>query len=237
MKMGSFVTSAAPLDAGSTEDSKQTVVELLEDKLRGRILGGEFSPGAFLRDIKMAEEHGVSRTTFRAAAQGLVARGLLRQIANRGFFVPHYGADDIVDITRLRGALEGEAVRMIVLNGVIPEGAYAAIEVMRETPRSAPASILAKADRDFHRAIIQASGSIRLQQSYAVLEGEIELLLVQRQAFYSDAREMVEEHEQLIKALRSRVFETARDAFVEHWEDLRIKLLKQDTAAVGKKTP
>ena len=44
---------------------------------------------------------------------------------------------------------------------------------------------------------------------------------------YGTAEEMALEHERLIKSLRSRHFDTAREAFKEHWEDLQIKLLDQ----------
>jgi hypothetical protein len=64
-------------------------------------------------------------------------------------------------------------------------------------------------------------------RTYSGLEGEVELLLVQRQAFYGTAEEMALEHERLVKSLRSRHFDTAREAFKEHWEDLQIKLLDQ----------
>lgn len=204
-----------------------TVVEGLASTLRARILNGDFAPGEFLRDLRMVEEYSVSRNTFRAAAQTLVAQGILRQIANRGFFVPSFGPDDVVDITRLRGVLEGEAVRMIVLSGAIPQDALQALEIMKEASRGDAANTLVAADKNFHRAIVAASASERLQRSYDVLEGEIELLLVQRQSFYEDPKEMYEEHKVLIESLRSRDFETARDAFVEHWDDLRIKLLRQ----------
>jgi len=86
---------------------------------------------------------------------------------------------------------------------------------------------LAAADRDFHRAIVDASGSARLKRTYAALESEIELLLLQRQDFYAAAEEMVEEHERLIASLRSRHYPIARKAFEEHWEDLKDKLLSQ----------
>ncbi|WP_197328520.1 GntR family transcriptional regulator [Ralstonia syzygii] len=203
-----------------------TAVELLASKLKARILNGDFEPGAFLRDMKTAEEFNVSRHTFRTAASLLVDRGLLRQIVNRGFFVPQFGPDDIVEITRLRGVLEGEAVRLLVLSGNIPEGSVRAVRTMKDAPHDAPPSLLAAADRDFHRSIVAASGSTRLQRSYDVLEGEIELLLLQRQAYCHAPKDMVDEHEQLLDAIRSRDFETARTAFEEHWDDLCVKLLR-----------
>jgi len=204
-----------------------SAVEVLTHALRRRILSGDFRPGEFLRDVKMCEEHSTSRHTFRTAAQVLVTQGLLRQIPNRGFVVPEFGPDDIVDITRVRGAIEGEAIRLIVLTGVIPSQALEAVDVMHGSNLSSDRSVLVAADRDFHRAIIAASGSVRLKRTYSDLEGEIELLLAQRQDFYATAEEMAEEHERLINCLRSRHYDTARDAFQEHWEDLQIKLLDQ----------
>jgi DNA-binding GntR family transcriptional regulator len=211
----------------NVEPLPASAVETLTHALRRRILSGDFHPGEFLRDVKMCEEHSTSRHTFRAAAQLLVTQGLLRQIPNRGFMLPEFGPDDIVDITRVRGAIEGEAIRLIVLTGVIPPLALEAVAVMHASTLSSDRSALVTADRDFHRAIVDASGSARLKRAYSNLEGEIELLLVQRQAFYGTAEEMALEHERLIKSLRSRHFDTAREAFKEHWEDLQIKLLDQ----------
>ena len=160
-----------------------TAVEALSSAVRKRILSGEFRPGEFLRDAKMCEEHSTSRHTFRTAAQALVNEGLLRQIPNRGFVLPEFGPDDIVDITRMRGAIEGEAVRIIVLTGLIPQQALDAVKVMRTSKLSSDKSTLVAADRDFHRSIIDSSASVRLRRMYATLESEIELLLVQRQIF------------------------------------------------------
>lgn len=209
----------------NVEISPASAVEHLTHALRQRILTGSYRPGEFLRDVKMCEEHSTSRHTFRTAAQVLVTQGLLRQIPNRGFVVPEFGPDDIVDITRVRGAIEGEAIRLIVLTGVLPHLALDAIDVMRRSTLASDRSLLVAADRDFHRAIIAASGSARLKRTYSDLEGEIELLLAQRQDFYGTAEEMAEEHERLISSLRSRHYDTAREAFQEHWHDLQTKLL------------
>ncbi|KAF1065610.1 GntR family transcriptional regulator (plasmid) [Burkholderia gladioli] len=210
------------------EPTRASIVTELADKLKTHILNGRFRPGEFLRDLRMAEEYEVSRHTFRSAAQLLVGDRILRQEANRGFYVPEFGPDDIVDVTRLRAVLEAEAVKVIVLNGKIPDGAIEAVETLRNAAPDAPRSLLVTADRDFHRAIISASGSPRLQRCYDMLEAEIELLLVQRQDHYDDPQTIVREHEHLIACMKSRDFETARDAFLEHWDDLRIKLIRSE---------
>lgn len=207
-----------------------SAVDALAQTLRKRILSGEFQPGEFLRDVKMAEEYATSRHTFRVAARTLVVQGLLRQIPNRGFFVPSFGPDDIVDITRLRGILEGEAVRMIVLTGNIPKSAIEAVQFMHDAKTLDDRSALVAADQTFHHAIIDACGSERLKNSYSILESEIELLLVQRQDFYENPKEMADEHTKLINSLKTRHFETARSAFLEHWSDLQIKLLGRDAS-------
>lgn len=204
-------------------DRVATVVESVAGALRARILGGEFAPGSFLRDVRMAEEHQTSRHTFRAAARSLVAEGLLRQEPFRGFYVPEFGPDDIVDITRMRALLEGEAVRTITQLGEIPSGALAALEVMRRRPKDA--AVLVAADRDFHRAIVTAGRSERLIRGYVALEVEIELLLTQRQGFYLDIGQMYDEHKDLIDGIKSRVTSIAIQAFQLHWVDLQNKLL------------
>ena len=209
-----------------TQPAKLSAVEVLAAKLKARILNGDFEPGEFLRDVKMAEEYDVARNTFRSAAQLLVSFGLLLKVPHRGFCIPEFGPNEIVDIARLRGVLETEAVRMIILSGVIPPDALSAVEKLRATPADAPRSEIVIADGDFHRAIIRASGSPRLQRSYAMLESEIELLLVLQQPCYEDPKQIVSDHEHLIECLRSRDFEIARAAFVEHWEDLSTKLLR-----------
>jgi Transcriptional regulators len=114
------MSASIPKPASVAEAARPTAVEALAEKLRTRILNGDFAPGEYLRDIRMAEEYEVSRNTFRTAAQLLVGRRILRQVANRGFFVPEFSADDIVDVTRFRGVLEAEAVKMIVHTGQIP---------------------------------------------------------------------------------------------------------------------
>jgi hypothetical protein len=68
----------------------------------------------------MCEEHSTSRHAFRTEAQVLVSQGPARQIPNRGIVVPEFGPEGIVDITRMRGANEGEAIRLIVLTRVMP---------------------------------------------------------------------------------------------------------------------
>lgn len=206
--------------------AKLSAVEVLAAKIKARILNGDFEPGEFLRDLKMADEYEVARNTFRSAAQLLVSFGLLVKVPHRGFCIPRFGPDEIVDIARLRGVLETEAVRMVILNGVIPPQALSAVERLRNAPADAPRSDIVLADGDFHRAIIRASSSPRLQRSYAMLESEIELLLVLQQPCYEDPKTIVSDHEHLIECLRSRDFETARTAFVEHWEDLSTKLLR-----------
>lgn len=222
---GKAVTESG-LKISSADDHGLTAVDAVAEALRKRILGGEFKPGEFLRDVKMAEQHETSRHTFRAAARTLVAQGLLRQEPFRGFSIPEFGPDDIVDITRMRSLLEGEAVRVIVELGIIPQAAEDAVEVMRHARRLKDVSILVTADRDFHRAIVQASQSVRLQRSYHVLESEIELLLTQRQGFYSEPRQMYDEHRELIDSLKSRRAGVAKEAFRLHWIDLQNKILE-----------
>ena len=59
--------------------------------------------------VMMCEEHfDLAARTPYSSPGARHARNWCVKIPNRGFVVPEFGSDDIVDITRLRGAIEGE---------------------------------------------------------------------------------------------------------------------------------
>lgn len=82
-----------PKPASVAETARPTAVEALVEKLKIRTLNGDVAPGEYLRDVRMAEQYEVSRSTFRRAALLLVGRRILRPVANRGFFVPEFSPD------------------------------------------------------------------------------------------------------------------------------------------------
>ena len=91
-----------------------SVVDAAADALRQMVLDGTLEPGARLRETDFSKRLGIARHTFRAATQILINEGLLRRSPNRGVQLTILDGADIIDIFRLREALELEAIRLVI---------------------------------------------------------------------------------------------------------------------------
>jgi DNA-binding GntR family transcriptional regulator len=193
-----------------------STVEAAANALRELILDGRLEPGARLRETEFAERLGIARHSFRAATQILIGEGLLHREPNRGVLVPVFAPNDLIDVFRLRTALELEAARLVVAGGVVPEAAEAAVRELSALPDDAPWRSVVEPDMRFHRAIIDAAGSERLARSYSTVQSEILLCLVWLRPHYERPAQVAAEHEELIEAIRDGDPRRAEDLFRAH---------------------
>jgi DNA-binding GntR family transcriptional regulator len=124
-------------------------MELVE-VLRGRIVSGAIAPDEAVKQDVLAAALGVSKIPLREALCRLEQDGLVRAVANRGFFVAPMMRADAEEVFALRLRLEP---------GVAARAAKRANEVERRL-----AQMLARRDegaeknRLFHLALIKPSG-------------------------------------------------------------------------------
>lgn len=76
-------------------------------RLRERIFAGEWGPGSFLDEVRLAEEMHISRTPLREALKVLTAEGLVRHEPRRGCFVAEVTEKDLDEIFPVLALLEG----------------------------------------------------------------------------------------------------------------------------------
>jgi len=81
--------------------------QLAASALRTALFNGDLSPGQRLVESELAEAHGVSRASVRAALIALTAEGLVERIPNRGARVRTVSVAEAVSITECRMVLEG----------------------------------------------------------------------------------------------------------------------------------
>jgi len=193
-----------------------STVEAAANALRELILDGRLEPGTRLREAEFAERLGIARHSFRAATQILIAEGLLVREPNRGVQVQVLAPDDLIDVFRLRIALEVEAVRLVVASGEVPPAAEASVREMSAVEDDAPWREVVEPDMRFHSAIIDASGSDRLRRAYATVQSEILLCLIRLRPHYERPAEVAAEHEELIAAIRSGDADRSEDLFRAH---------------------
>jgi DNA-binding GntR family transcriptional regulator len=80
---------------------------VIRDKLRERILSGEFTPGDRLVEGRLSEEMGVSRIPVREALRALAAEGLVTIEPRRGASVSVLSDAVAYDMVEVRATLEG----------------------------------------------------------------------------------------------------------------------------------
>jgi len=193
--------------------------EATAEALREMILNGELEPGTRLPEEQFAERLGVARHSFRAATQILIGEGLLRRAPNRGVHVPVLSGADIVDIFRVRAALELEAVRIVVADSADLEAASEAAAELSALEEAASWRSVVEPDMRFHRSIIDAAGSERLTRAYAVIQSEIELCMVQLRPHYDRPDQVAQEHRDLLEPLVAGDTAEAERRFRVHLED------------------
>jgi DNA-binding GntR family transcriptional regulator len=193
----------------------QTASSAVTQLLRHSLDRGRWASGEPLRQEEIAAEFGVSRVPVREALFQLQAEGLVQMVPNKGMYVRTVRPDDLRELFRLRGLIEGDVLREAV-------GRHDAASINRlETVQAA----LDKArsvddwlagDREFHEAL------------YAPAQRPESMTLVRRLRFLVDrfcyarlkpgtrAQGWHEEHHALIRAVRRRDAEAAGKVLRAH---------------------
>ncbi|QMW21675.1 GntR family transcriptional regulator [Sandaracinobacteroides saxicola] len=177
-------------------------------RIRAGITGGEWPPGAPLREEELAALTGVSRTPVREALRRLEAEYLVRRTDGSRSFVADWSSDDIGEMFTLRGLLESHAAARAATR--IAPAAIAALRTLNADLHTAAHAHDTEAflnhNRAFHAAILAAAASPRLAAMLAAL---VEQPVVRRTAHRYDRAALVRshaEHEELLAAF------TAQDA-------------------------
>jgi DNA-binding GntR family transcriptional regulator len=184
-----------------------STVDALAAALRPRILEGELAAGARLREQELSDDYGVARHTLRAALRALQAEGLVTIEPNKGAKVASLGPAELHDIADLRIALETEAARLALERGEgrLPAEVHeraARLAAVCRRKRAPSWSSVVDAHEELHTAIVEASGSRRINEAYAALAGELRLVLVQLRPSWTLER-MAAGHLELVERLES----------------------------------
>jgi|tagenome__1003787_1003787.scaffolds.fasta_scaffold20911826_3 DNA-binding GntR family transcriptional regulator len=94
------------------ESALSTKADDIALSLEEAIVTGEIAPGAILRQEKLSEQFGVSRTPIREALRRLSALGLVSFVPNRGVRVRTLDRDDLREAFLVRAELESLATEL-----------------------------------------------------------------------------------------------------------------------------
>lgn len=184
---------------------RASTADLVARELRNAIYSGALGVGTQLGELEIARQLGVSRSSLREAAQRLVQEGLLTATPGRGLRVSTIEGEQITDLYTVRNAVESEAVRLLIKNDdadalAVVESAY---ENLVSASHGRDPRTIGDSDLDFHWALVDASGSLRLRRYMSTLVLETRIASFSVSQGYVVRRNVEESHESILTAIRA----------------------------------
>lgn len=191
---------------------------MIAEELEHLIATGEFSDGARLSEVKLAERFGVSRTPIREAYQRLTSSGLVEQIPNRGVFVRHPGPKDLLEMFEMMAELEAACARFAARR--ISD---AALEEL-EDANAACGRDIAAGDADsyyrdnerFHQIIYTQSGNGLMADEAHRLQRRLKPFRKVQLQLRGRMAQSLGEHEGIVAALRAGNADLAAERMRDH---------------------
>lgn len=202
--------------------------DVVFNTLRQAILKGELTPGERLMEIQLAERLGVSRTPIREAIRKLELEGLVLMIPRKGAEVAKISEKSLRDVLEVRRSLEELAIELACQR--MNEDELMQLEEAQKDFRKAVESKdvmkIAETDEHYHDVIYFGTGNSRLVQ---ILNNLREQMYRYRLEYIKDEDKrqvLLVEHDNILKAVRSRHVAEAKAAIREHIDNQEITVSK-----------
>ncbi len=199
-------------------DDYMPLRDVIFSTLRDAIVTGDLKPGERLMEVELAEKMGVSRTPVREAIRRLETEGLVSIIPRKGTHVAKLSVKDIVDVLEVRAALDGLATELAARN-VRQETLRCLDGIHKQYVAALEKENLAtaiKKDVEFHNTIYNASGNDKLKIVAGNLREQIYRFRVIYMKDFTNAFDVLEEHQNILNALSEQDCENAGKLAKEH---------------------
>ncbi|NUW32631.1 GntR family transcriptional regulator [Nonomuraea sp. SMC257] len=189
----------------------------IAEQVTARVLDGRLPAEARINEVRLAAELKVSRTPLREALVELTDRGLLVAEPRRGFRVPPLNLDEARKLYPLVGELESLALRWSAPQDLL--GLTDPLERQIDDMRAAldDERGLAELDDRWHAMLLSACGNAHLMRIIA----QTKPLLKRYDVLYfggpERARRSIEEHRDILTAIRDGDLNRAARLLVQNW--------------------
>jgi len=189
-------------------------------ELKRRILLGELVPGKALQEHGLAEEFGVSRTPVREALIRLETEGLVRIVPKQGVYVTEISFDTFRKSYEIRYYLVGLAGELAALRITDPEleNLDRIVQQLRETEDGREIQAL---DQEFHDLLNAGAHNDLLAAALQRLRAFMPRVTTHSHQDGQYFVESVQEHTEILAALRERDGARAADLLRRHVERFR----------------
>jgi DNA-binding GntR family transcriptional regulator len=200
-------------------------VAALYDRLKTMIVGGELAGGEPLVERTLAARLGVSRTPVREILFRLEREGLVELIEGRGAFVASYSIEDMIEIYEMREGLEPLAARLYCPH--VSDKDLDHHEEQLKRYRARPSLRQENPEKwrllgqEFHNLFIHGSKNTRLIRAIEGMRHQIELFRGLGRTInpQTDMKTSIDEHWEILRALRARNPDRAEKAVRSHLQN------------------
>jgi len=207
----------------------------LVDDLREKIIIGELVPGQKINEIQLASNLGISRSPLREALRVLENERLIVSIPRKGSFVTRISLEDLEEAYQIREMIECYAIDLLQENQTmeLPRVISCADKTsMLDAPLEAdpPKVKLAylAAMADYHYALIESTGNIRLFQLYQTVHSSINRYIFLNAFLKGALQHRKEEHYQILECIKRGKYDEAKTVMRTHIrfsaDQLKIKM-------------
>ena len=199
-----------------------STAQLVAQRIREAILEGSLRPGDRLIEADIAAELSVSRGPVREAIRILGAEGLVTLRRNRGAIVTSPTFEDVLEVYILRLGLGMLALHHAMQLDVASAPEFADVEILlsrlRDPEVQADPQLMMEADLAFQSALFDLSGLARITAVLDQTGRDIPVFVTVLGITYDDVDHvaLVQRHERLMEAVRTRHRADAEHAWRDH---------------------
>ena len=220
--------------AAIEQPSSQNLHEATFQTRKSLLVEGKIAPGSKLNERELAESLNVSRTPIREAIRRLAADGLVELIANRGAIAVQLSIDDVIHTFDVIAELEGYSGELAAKN--ISDSTLSELEALQYEMMASYArrdlSSYYKLNLRIHRLIHNAANNPVLATLFSQVNSRIEALRFRSNQDGVKWEKAVEEHQEMLDALKARDSARMRKVMIAHVtkkRDVVVQLLKSES--------
>lgn len=189
------------------------------EQLRQRIFGRQLEPGAWIDELKLCAEMGISRTPLREALKVLAVEGLVTMKVRRGAYVTEMSERDVREAYQLLALLESDAAAQVARAASDEELAdLNAVHADLERQVGQRDAFFATNER-FHMRLLEIEGNRWRQQIVTDLRRVMKLN--RHHSLFKQGRlaDSLTEHRALMQAMLGRDGAKAAQLMREHFDN------------------
>jgi DNA-binding GntR family transcriptional regulator len=197
----------------------RALYEEVAELLRQRIFRRELEPGAWIDEMRLAEEYGISRTPLREALKVLAAEGLVTMKVRRGAYVTEVSDNDLADVYHLLALLESDAASEVAKRATDVE--MAQLQALHQQLEAAAndRELFFQINEEFHTLLLNIANNRWRNQMVTDLRKVMKLARHNSLLKQGRLEESLAEHRAILTALLARDATKAAQSMQKHFKN------------------